>query len=161
VVYVGRVFLRSFEEPYPVTITAERLFPVPLLLFALLWSLVIFWRNRKSALDHLLIFWLIFFAFAVLRVMLLIFIMLQRVNPSYFWEGWPLALSTMLLAMIVPNPGSNPQIPLKGGLDSAAVSAERPKHGFAIPPFLKGEGGLLVNALGLISAPAPRSPSAI
>ncbi|HEX7344635.1 MAG TPA: DUF4350 domain-containing protein [bacterium] len=142
----GALLLRTFEDPFPITITAEKLFPVPLLLFALLWSFIILWRGRKSALDHLLVFWLIFFAFAILRVTLLIFIMLQRINPGYFWEGLPLALSVILLALIIPISPLSVGNGRKSSTEPAKSQGGNPpkspfKKGGFVPPFLKGGRG--------------------
>ncbi len=91
----GAVFLRSFEDAYKITVTAEKLLPVPFLLFILLQSSFILIHPGKKRWESLFWFWIVFLGYAILRLALLIILMLQRVNNSWFFDPWVMTLSLL------------------------------------------------------------------
>lgn len=103
----GGIYLRTFEDVFPQTVTVEKLLPLPLFLFTLLWSGVVVVRAEKSRVERLLLFWLLVAVYAVVRIALLLLIMIQRVNPSYFWDPIVMTFSVFPLAFLVgePEPG--------------------------------------------------------
>lgn len=96
----GALFLRTFEDTWPFTITAEKLLPVPLILFALVWSGIILIR-RRQVLESLGWFWLGLLGFVVLRTAVLILALIQRNNPSFFWNPWIMTLSVVAFGLLV------------------------------------------------------------
>jgi hypothetical protein len=95
----GAVFLRSFEDAFKITVTAEKLLPVPFLLFLLLQSCIILIYSGRSRWESLFWFWIVFLGYSVLRLSLLILLMLQRVNNSWFFDPWVMTLSLLPLAL--------------------------------------------------------------
>ena len=98
------IFLRTFEDLYPVTMTTEKLLPVPLVLFILIWSAVIIIRSEVRRVERLLFFWVIAALYAVIRLAVLLFIMMQRVNPSFFWDPVFMTISLIPLSLITTEP---------------------------------------------------------
>ncbi len=118
----GSLFLTTFENLYPQTVTLEKLLPLPLLVFSILWSVLIILRARKQRWERLLFFWVILSLYAVVRLAVLLLIMIQRVNPSYFWEPIPLTLSLLPIAFLVREPTD----PLKVRKPIGIRSLQRP-----------------------------------
>ncbi|RJP82234.1 MAG: hypothetical protein C4524_00930 [Candidatus Zixiibacteriota bacterium] len=98
----GAVFLRTYDDYLTLPVTAERLLPLPMLLFALLWSL---WLLRsRGRLESLVRFWAILLGFALLRLAGLTLVVVQRVDLAWFWQPWVLTLSLLPLAWLVREP---------------------------------------------------------
>ena len=95
----GAVFLTSFEDTFKITITSEKLLPVPFTLFLLLQSVIILLRAGKNRWESLVWFWMVFWGYAMLRLALLVIFMLQRVNNSWFFDPWVMTLSLLPLAL--------------------------------------------------------------
>ncbi len=100
----GSIYLRTFENLYPQTITSEKLLPIPLLLFTVLWSTIIFLKSQGHRFERLIFFWIVIFIYALFRIAVLILIMIQQTNPYYFWDPLWMTLSLLPLGLIVSEP---------------------------------------------------------
>jgi hypothetical protein len=96
--------LRTFEDLFQQSITTEKLLPIPLLLFAVLWTGFIVFRQDRKKIEKVLLFWAGLTAYAILRYVVLLLIMVQRVSPNYFWEPAAITLSLLPLALILREP---------------------------------------------------------
>ncbi len=102
----GTLFIRTFEDSWPFTITAEKLLPVPMVLFAIIWSGILVIRRRQNRFETLGMFWLVLLVFSLLRLTILILSLLQRNNLSYFWDPWVMTLSVLALGIIFRERGT-------------------------------------------------------
>lgn len=96
----GGILISTFEDVFPQSLIAAKIFPVPLVLFAGLWSLILLLRGRK-VLERLGWFWITIALFAIFRAAILLLLFIQRVNPSYFWDLIPLTLSILPLTLMI------------------------------------------------------------
>lgn len=96
--------LRTFEDLFQQTITSEKLLPVPLLLFTLIWTIFIILRNERKRIEKVMYFWIGATAYSVIRIIILLLIMVQRVSPTYFWEPTAMVLSVVPLALFLREP---------------------------------------------------------
>ncbi|MFH1862145.1 MAG: hypothetical protein ABH878_04970 [bacterium] len=100
----GSLYLRTFEDLFRQTITTEKLFPMPFFIFTFLWSGVIVLRGSKMLLERLLLFWLTIAVYCIIRLSVLLLIMIQRGNPSYFWDPLAILISFLPLALLLREP---------------------------------------------------------
>lgn len=124
----GALHLRTFEELYPATLTTEKLFPIPLVLFAAIWSAVILIRSEVRRMERLILFWILTVVYAIIRLTVLLLIMIQRVNPSYFWDPLFMTLSLIPLGLVV----SEPSDLLLSPRSSGSTSHAKPRAGFGL-----------------------------
>lgn len=137
------LFLFTYEEPHLQTMITEKFIPLPFVLFFLLWVGVILVKSKFRRIENLTFFIIAFFGYLIFRFTILLLILAERLDPSYFWDPWAITLSMIPLVLIIKEPKDSRVSPSP---PSAARLKKRPKFRSFLLGFLLGLSGIVAFA---------------